>query len=51
MKLADLPVHDIPGLNGPNAPIGKEIAATELEVIGEMPKDLNGIHVRNGPNP
>jgi carotenoid cleavage dioxygenase len=51
MKLSDLPVHDIPGLNGPNAPIDREIAATELEVIGEMPKDLNGIHVRNGPNP
>ena len=51
MRLADLPVHAIPGLNGPNAPIDKEIAATDLEVIGEMPKDLNGIHVRNGPNP
>src|SRR4051812_12726016 len=51
MKLADLPVHDIPGLSGPNAPIDKEVALTDLEVIGEMPKDLNGIHVRNGPNP
>ena len=51
MKLADLPVHDIPGLSGPNAPIDREIAASDLEVIGEMPKDLNGIHVRNGPNP
>ena len=28
MKLADLPVHAIPGLSGPNAPIDKEIAAT-----------------------
>lgn len=51
MKLADLPVHEIPGLDGPNAPIDKEIVAGDLEVIGELPKDLNGIYVRNGPNP
>jgi len=51
MKLADLPVHDIPGLNGPNAPIAKESHFADLEVIGELPKDLNGVHVRNGPNP
>src|SRR3954471_4935168 len=51
MHLTDLPVHDIPGLNGPNAPVDREVVLTDLEVIGEMPKDLNGIHVRNGPNP
>ena len=33
-------------------PIGKEYTATSesLEVIGEIPKDLNGIYVRNGHN-
>lgn len=51
MKLSDLPVHSIPGLNGPNAPIERETEAMELEVIGEVPKDLNGVYVRNGPNP
>jgi carotenoid cleavage dioxygenase len=51
MKLSDLPVHSIPGLSGANAPIDREIVAGDLEVIGELPKDLNGVYVRNGPNP
>lgn len=34
------------------APVEKEIAVDELEVIeGEVPKDLWGSYVRNGPNP
>lgn len=40
-----------PYLNGPFAPVGEEIAATELTVIGEIPRDFAGIYVRNGPNP
>ncbi|MFM9972875.1 MAG: carotenoid oxygenase family protein [Burkholderiales bacterium] len=52
MKLSDLPHHEIAGLDGPNAPIAKESYFDSLEVIeGEVPKDLNGVYVRNGPNP
>ena len=40
-----------PYLMGNYSPIDTEITATDLEVIGEIPKDLNGMYVRNGPNP
>ncbi|MEL6867953.1 MAG: carotenoid oxygenase family protein, partial [Bacteroidota bacterium] len=40
-----------PYLLGPYAPVFKEIVATNLEVIGEIPKDIHGSYVRNGPNP
>ncbi len=40
-----------PYIEGPYAPIFNEIEAHDLEVIGEIPKDLNGVYVRNGPNP
>ena len=40
-----------PFLLGPFAPVGKEIIADDLPVIGEIPKDLAGIYLRNGPNP
>ncbi|MEM6321677.1 MAG: carotenoid oxygenase family protein [Bacteroidota bacterium] len=40
-----------PYLLGPYAPIFKEIVADKMEVIGEIPKDINGVYVRNGPNP
>ncbi|MDZ8189292.1 MAG: carotenoid oxygenase family protein [Nostoc sp. ChiSLP02] len=33
------------------APVHKEIAAEKLTVIGELPPDLSGIFLRNGPNP
>ena len=45
-----MPIHENPALNGANAPVDREIVATELPVIGELPKDLNGVYVRNGPN-
>lgn len=32
-------------------PVDREIVAENLEVVGEIPKDLNGVYVRNGPNP
>jgi carotenoid cleavage dioxygenase-like enzyme len=50
MQLNDLPVHDIPALNGNNAPIHQEDVFEDLKVIGEVPQDLNGLYVRNGPN-
>lgn len=40
-----------PYLQGPYAPVTKEITATQLEVIGEIPKDFAGAYYRNGPNP
>jgi carotenoid cleavage dioxygenase len=40
-----------PYLTGKYAPVEKEITAEKLAVIGEIPKDLNGVYVRNGPNP
>lgn len=40
-----------PYLLGPYAPVDTEITADELEVVGEIPADLEGLYVRNGPNP
>ena len=40
-----------PYLHGLYAPIGKEVSAENLDVIGEIPKDLLGGYFRNGPNP
>ncbi len=45
------PVISNPYLEGNFAPIQSEITAENLEVIGELPADLNGTFVRNGPNP
>ena len=50
MGIADLPVHDIPALNGNNAPVHQEDYWDDLEVIGQVPQDMNGLYVRNGPN-
>jgi len=36
---------------GPFAPVSQEITVDGLEVKGELPKDLSGTFVRNGPNP
>ena len=56
MKLNDLPSHDlpfheIPALNGNNAPVHTEDVFDNMPVIGQVPQDLNGLYVRNGPNP
>jgi carotenoid cleavage dioxygenase-like enzyme len=40
-----------PYLQGLYAPVARETTALELEVIGEIPRDLHGAFVRNGPNP
>ena len=45
-----LPVHDIAALSGNNAPVRDEIEISDLPVIGQVPADLNGMYVRNGPN-
>ena len=33
------------------APVQGEVTAFDLPVIGELPKDLEGRYLRNGPNP
>lgn len=40
-----------PYLDGNFAPVSQEITAETLKVIGELPPDLSGMFVRNGPNP
>jgi carotenoid cleavage dioxygenase-like enzyme len=39
-----------PYLLGVFAPVSHEITTEDLEVIGEIPNDLNGVYLRNGPN-
>jgi len=39
-----------PVLRGNYGPIDREVVLTDLKVIGEIPKDLNGSYFRNGPN-
>jgi 8'-apo-carotenoid 13,14-cleaving dioxygenase len=33
------------------APVTEEVTAVDLPIIGEMPADLSGRYLRNGPNP
>ena len=33
------------------APVSKEITTNNLEIKGELPRDLSGMYLRNGPNP
>ncbi len=38
-------------LQGINAPVFEEVEITNLKISGNIPKDLQGMYVRNGPNP
>lgn len=40
-----------PYLQGNFAPVSDELSIHDLKVIGEIPNDLTGIYMRNGPNP
>ncbi len=40
-----------PYLEGPYAPAREEVTLDRFEIEGEIPRDLNGVYVRNGPNP
>src|SRR5438445_8886275 len=40
-----------PYLAGVFAPVATEITGDDLEVIGDIPTALDGLMVRNGPNP
>lgn len=42
---------DKPFFEGNNAPVFRERYVTDLKVTGELPTWLNGIYMRNGPNP
>lgn len=46
-----VPADFRPYFSGVFAPVREEAAATDLPVIGELPRDLNGLFVQNGPNP
>ena len=47
-----IPLDDAtPYLTGNFAPVTEEVTATELPVIGEIPVELEGRMLRNGPNP
>jgi carotenoid cleavage dioxygenase-like enzyme len=45
------PTEFNPYLEGPYAPAREEVTLTDLEVAGHIPDDMNGVYVRNGPNP
>ena len=38
-------------LAGNYGPVTEEVTETELEVVGELPPELSGRYLRNGPNP
>jgi carotenoid cleavage oxygenase len=40
-----------PWLSGIYAPLREELTAFDLPVVGELPAELDGRYVRNGPNP
>jgi carotenoid cleavage dioxygenase-like enzyme len=40
-----------PFLQGNYAPVHEEITADHLRVIGTLPPEMDGMYVRNGPNP
>ncbi|OWA20511.1 carotenoid oxygenase [Streptomyces sp. CS159] len=41
----------VPHLLGSFAPVSEEVDVADLEVTGELPTELDGMYVRNGPNP
>ena len=42
---------DQPFAWGPFVPVTEEVTLTDLVVEGEIPRELDGLLVRNGPNP
>ncbi len=41
---------DVPVLQGGFAPVMQELSVTLTDIQGQVPTDLNGLYVRNGPN-
>ncbi len=50
-KVKNLPILDTPYLKNGFAPIHNEIEVENLVVIGNLPCEINGRYLRNGPNP
>lgn len=52
-NMAEAPIleTDNPHLTGNNEPVYKEITASDLDVIGTIPTDIQGNFLRVGPNP
>ena len=50
MEPAKEPVKS-PFLEGNFGPVREEVTGESLRVLGELPRELNGVFVRNGPNP
>jgi len=42
--------NEVAVLQGGFAPVEREIAVDLTDIEGEIPRDLHGMHVRNGPN-
>ena len=42
--------NDMAVLQGGFAPVQREITVDLTDIEGEIPRDLHGMHVRNGPN-
>ena len=38
-------------LTGNYGPVTEEVTVFDLEVVGELPTELSGRYLRNGPNP
>lgn len=45
------PQSESPFLRGNFGPVSEEVTADRLPVLGEIPRELAGMFVRNGPNP
>ncbi len=51
MTIADDQTNLSPYLRGNYAPIDDELDVDDLPVTGELPEGLDGLYLRNGPNP
>ena len=40
-----------PYLEDNYAPVSEELFEQKLKIVGELPRELNGLYLRNGPNP
>ncbi|MBI1377426.1 MAG: 9-cis-epoxycarotenoid dioxygenase [Frankiales bacterium] len=50
LAAASMTDPDNPYTLGVYAPVDAELTADDLTVIGELPRDLNGVYLRTGPN-
>ncbi|MFC4290848.1 carotenoid oxygenase family protein [Sphingorhabdus arenilitoris] len=48
---ATLNPGDHPYLTGAWSPVHEEVDATDMQVIGEIPSDIDGVYIRNTENP